>query len=80
MPYKSIKEVGVEAGAGASCQPCPMCRALPWRHPGARIGDIMRSHTSMSNRKPRKDARTGGAENAIVDLGNATEGVIATTQ
>lgn len=38
----------------------------------------MRSHTSMSNRKPRKVARTGGAEKAIVWLGNVIEGVIAT--
>lgn len=58
----------------------PHVQSIALETPAAHNGDIMRSHTSMSNRKPRKDARTGGAENAIVDLGNATEGVTATMQ
>lgn len=35
----------------------------------------MRSLTSMSKRKPRKEARTGGAEKAIIDFGNVVEGL-----
>lgn len=42
--------------------------------------DIMRSPTSMSNRKPRKEARTGGAEKAIVEFGEVIEGVIVTME
>lgn len=34
--------------------------------------------TSISKRKPRKAARTGGAAKAIVDFGNVIDGLNAT--
>lgn len=68
MPYKSMQEVAVEVVAEVGPQYFSYTEYCPEGRLRAHNEDIMRSPTSMSNRKPRKEARTGGAEKAIVEL------------
>lgn len=57
--FQSMKEVAVEAVAGASCQhaPCPICSALPWRHPGAHDGDIDHIHPYRTGSRGKTPVR-----------------------